>query len=183
MYRALPFGFVLLAGCAAVPLASAPVTGARGGEHVGLGLTLAGGSLEYDCAAGTLTGPLITRGDGTFTAKGMHTPGHGGPDIEGQVPPSYPVRYNGSVRGNIMILEGRADNGVVLGPFTLRRGAQPMIFRCLGSGTSRETELLRSRSHTYQTWMSGLGPRDCGRTVFPATKTTLICQLSAGGRV
>jgi hypothetical protein len=30
-----------------------------------------------------------------------------------------------------MRLHGRVDNGVVLGPYDLRRGAEPTIVRCL----------------------------------------------------
>ena len=121
----------LLAACAAMPFASPPVTGEWGGAHVGLVLTQSGGTLDYDCAAGTISGPLQFRSDGTFSAEGVHTPGWGGPEIEGQTPPSYRARYSGKVRGNLMTLRGRLENGVSLGPFTLRRGAEPIIFRCL----------------------------------------------------
>jgi hypothetical protein len=120
-----------LAACASVPLAGGPVTGEGGGTHVGLRLSEAGGMLEYDCAAGTVAGPLVPRADGNFEALGTHTPAAGGPEIAGQVRPSYSVRYSGTVRGDRMTLEGRVANGVLLGPFTLRRGAEPVIFRCL----------------------------------------------------
>ena len=96
-----------------------------------MSLTSSGGTTEYDCAAGTISEPVSVHSDGTFTAEGTHTPGRGGPEIEGQVMPTYRVRYNGSVRGDTMVLQGRVENGVLLGPFTLRRGAQPIIFRCL----------------------------------------------------
>lgn len=94
-------------------------------------LTSTGGTIEYDCAAGTMTVPVTVRPDGSFSAEGTHTPGWGGPEIEGQVMPTYRVRFNGSVRGDTMVLQGRVENGVLLGPFTLRRGAEPIIFRCL----------------------------------------------------
>lgn len=96
-----------------------------------MSLTSSGGTIEYDCAAGTISEPVTVHSDGTFTAEGTHTPGWGGPEIEGQVMPTYRVRYNGSVRGDTMVLLGRVENGVLLGPFTLRRGAEPIIFRCL----------------------------------------------------
>lgn len=121
----------LLAACAARPFERAPVTGEWGGTHVGLSLTLAGGTLDYDCAAGTMIGPLMLHSDGTFIAEGTHTSGKGGPEIEGEKMPSYRVRYSGAVRGNRMSLQGRLESGVLLGPFTLRRGAEPIIFRCL----------------------------------------------------
>lgn len=126
----LCFGY--LCACAAVPPAPVPLlSGDWGGGHVGLSLTIGGGSLEYDCAAGTMAAPVAVNADGTFTAEGTHTPGWGGPEIVGQMMPTYRVRYSGSIRGDIMRLQGRVENGVLLGPFTLRRGAEPIIFRCL----------------------------------------------------
>ena len=107
-----------------------PAPGEGGGRHVGLSLAESGGILEYDCAAGTMSAPVAGPG-GTFTAEGTHTPGWGGPEIVGQVRPTYRVRYSGEVRGDTISLQGRVENGVVLGPFTLRRGAEPIIFRCL----------------------------------------------------
>jgi len=131
MNRGVLFALPLLAACAAVPAVGRAVTGVWGGEHVGLNLTSTGGMLKYDCAAGTMSGPLMINRAGTFIARGTHTPGRGGPVIQGQRLPSYRVRYNGRVRDNTMSLQGRVENGVLLGPFTLRRGAQPMITRCL----------------------------------------------------
>ena len=122
--------FLLLAACASVPAADGPVTGSWGGTHVGLTLDETGGRLEYDCAAGTI-GPLRAGPGGEFTAVGTHTPGTGGPEIEGQPRPAYRARYSGTVRGDRMRLQGAIENGVLLGPFELRRGAEPVIFRCL----------------------------------------------------
>lgn len=119
-----------LASCASVPAPSIPVTGDWGGTHVRLTLGPSGGALEYDCAAGTI-GPVVPDAAGRFTAQGTHTPGTGGPEIAGQPRPVVPARYAGRVRGDRMTLSGRIDSGVALGPFTLRRGAEPIIFRCL----------------------------------------------------
>lgn len=128
----------LLAACATLPTASPPVTGEWGGTHVGLSLTPSGGTLQYDCAAGTMIGPLMLHRDGSFLAEGTHTPGWGGPEIAGQAMPyqgraipTYHVHYSGNVRGNRMNLQGRLENGVLLGPFTLRRGAEPILFLCM----------------------------------------------------
>ena len=132
MKRSLALCLGLLCACAALPSVPAPLFPSQwGGHHVGLSLTPTGGALEYDCAAGTIRSPVMLQPDGTFIAEGTHTPGWGGPEIEGQVRPTYPVRYTGKIRGDVMSLEGRVENGVLLGPFTLRRGAEPIIFRCL----------------------------------------------------
>jgi hypothetical protein len=119
-----------LAGCASAPSPGTPVTGQWGGTHVGLTLDGSGGRLEYDCAAGTI-GPVVPAPDGQFAAIGTHTPAAGGPEIEGQPRPTFATRYAGTVRGDRMTLQGRLPNGVLLGPFTLRRGSEPTIFRCL----------------------------------------------------
>jgi hypothetical protein len=120
----------MLGGCAAVPPSPAPLTGDWGGEHVELHLGGAGGTLDYDCAHGTI-GPVVPNAAGRFTAAGSHTPEHGGPVREGEVLPSHAAQYSGTVHGDRMTLEGRTDDGVRLGPFALRRGAQPMLMRCL----------------------------------------------------
>jgi hypothetical protein len=120
----------LVAGCASVPAEPVPLAGDWGGVHVGLKLAPGGGTLDYDCAHGTIA-PIVLGPGGSFLADGTHTPEHGGPVREGEVLPTYPTRYSGTVRGDRMTLEGRVSTGVLLGPFELRRGAEPQIFRCL----------------------------------------------------
>jgi hypothetical protein len=128
---AIALALAALAACASVPPAGVPLTGEWGGTHVGLRLSESGGLLDYDCAAGTIDGPLLPRADGTFEAQGRHTPGTGGPERVGEVRASYPTHYRGAVRGTRMTLQGEMENGVVLGPFNLERGAEPIILRCL----------------------------------------------------
>lgn len=120
----------LLAACAALPPPGSPVTGEWGGMHVGLTLGASGGRIEYDCAGGTI-GPVVPEGDGRFVADGTHTPEHGGPVREGEVLPTYKARFKGRIQGERMILAGRTETGVALGPFELRRGAAPTLLRCL----------------------------------------------------
>ena len=119
-----------LAGCATAQPAGAPVTGEWGGTHIGLVLDPSGGRIDYDCASGTIA-PIVPGAGGAFVASGTHTPGQGGPVREGEVLPSYKAQFSGTVRGDRMELRGRVENGVELGPFALRRGAEAGIFRCL----------------------------------------------------
>lgn len=122
---------LLVVSCATVAPAG-PITGSWGGQHVGLVLTATGGTLEYDCAAGRIDGPIVTGPDGSFIARGTHTPGIGGPEREGEVRPSYPAHYSGSVRGDRMNL--RVDvpaRGFTIGPYELRHRAEPILMRCL----------------------------------------------------
>ena len=121
---------IAASACASLPPGGVPVTGEWGGNHIGLTLEDSGGRIEYDCAAGTI-GPIVPDAAGRFAVRGTHTPGSGGPDIAGHVPPTFAARFTGSVRGDRMTFEGHVQNGVRLGPFELRRGAEPGIFRCL----------------------------------------------------
>lgn len=122
---------LLLGACAAVPPAAVPLAGQWGGLHVALVLTPSGGALDYDCAAGTIDQPLVPGTDGRFAALGRHTPGMGGPERIGEVRPSRPARYSGSVRGDEVTLTVRLDDGTMIGPYALRRGAEPRLMRCL----------------------------------------------------
>lgn len=121
----------LLGGCM-TPVAEGPVTGTWGGERVGLSLDRSGGRLEYDCATGTIAGPLIASRDGSFVAIGTHTPGQGGPDRIGTIPPSYPARYTGTVARDTMTLRVVVPaRDLTLGPFRLGRDASPQLLKCL----------------------------------------------------
>ena len=122
---------LLALGCASVGPANAPLTGAWGGPHIGLTIGAARTEIQYDCADGAIEGPILPDTDGRFSVEGIHRPGHGGPAIQDEVLPTYLVRFVGTVRGAKMTLTGRVENGVLLGPFTLVRGAEPGIFRCL----------------------------------------------------
>lgn len=120
-----------LAGCVGAP-PPGPLGDSWGGRGIALALDAGGGRLEYDCAAGTIDGPLVPDAAGRFTAAGTHTPGHGGPERIDQPPASFPARYAGTVRGAEMRLEVDVPaRALHLGPFTLRRGEEPVLLRCL----------------------------------------------------
>ena len=118
--------------CASTPpsASSRALAGSFGGNHVALELTGRGGSLSYDCAAGTI-GPIIPGRDGRFAATGLHLPGHGGPDRIDEIPMRKAARYSGTVSGDLITLTGVLDDGTRLGPFAVVRGAQANIVRCL----------------------------------------------------
>ena len=121
-----------LSGCTSLRVAPPPLTGSWGGMHVGLSLDAAGGRLDYDCAAGAITGPVLVDPAGRFRATGTHTPGTGGPVRQGEVPPAFPATYRGQVRGDAMTLTiSVASRGLAIGPYQLRRGAEPRLLRCL----------------------------------------------------
>jgi hypothetical protein len=124
---------LLLCGCTAaggLPSGNAELDGAWGGLHAGLTLTAEGGTTSYDCAHGTLGAPVRPDREGRFEVAGLHVREHGGPVRMGEVPDSEPARYLGRVTGDQMVLRVVVGSDT-LGPFTLKRGAAPQLFRCL----------------------------------------------------
>ena len=119
-----------LAGCATPSGIAGPVAGQYGGAHIGLNIGPSGGTIEYDCATGTIAA-ILPDAAGRFVSEGTRRPEHGGPSRVGEVLPTLRVRFDGAVRGDQLSLRGRIENGVLLGPFDLRRGAPPQILRCL----------------------------------------------------
>lgn len=117
--------------CTAVGLSSgADIAGRWGGAHVALTLDDSGGSIEYDCAHGGLSAPVRPDRSGRFESDGVHVREHGGPVREGEVPDSIPARYAGRISGDRMTLRVLVGRDT-LGPFELRRGAEPRLFKCL----------------------------------------------------
>jgi hypothetical protein len=129
-----PFAVILLvlaAACDDSPT-SADLLGQWGGEHIGMTITAAGATLEYDCASGTMDEGLIPDAHGRFEVRGTFTPGKGGPEIEGEEPVVYPALHQGTTDGEAMTLHvTRLDTGEGVGTFSLARGATPRVFRCL----------------------------------------------------
>jgi hypothetical protein len=106
-------------------------SGSWGGTGVALEVTESGGKLDYDCAHGTISAPLVLDGDGRFDVKGLHYREHGGPVREGENG-GQPVRYIGQVTGDAMTLTIRpADGGEAIGTHELTRGRAGRIRKCL----------------------------------------------------
>jgi hypothetical protein len=130
----LPTLPLLLAACtgAGVQPNASPhlVTGEWGGTHVALRLRPDGGTIEYDCAHGTLGGPLLTDANGAFRVAGTHVREHGGPARMGEVLPHETAVYQGWIRGGQMTLEVRTA-ATALGSYTLHKDAPAQLFKCL----------------------------------------------------
>jgi hypothetical protein len=123
----------VLGGCGTLLVTpGVPLTGAWGGQHLQATLTDSGGTLQYDCASGTISDPLVPDERGQVLAPGIHSPGHGGPIMLGEVPPQLPARYNGTVNGDRLTLTVTlTETGEKVGTFELVRGQPGLIFRCL----------------------------------------------------
>lgn len=120
-------------GCAAAaPAKEKVLTGSWGGPHIGLEATGEGARIEYDCAQGTIDGPIAPGRDGRFEATGTHTAEHGGPVREDESGEGQPARYRGRLKGKTLTLTVTlAGSGEEVGTFTLTRGATPRIVKCL----------------------------------------------------
>lgn len=120
----------MLSACSDTPSAVDPL-GPWGGEGIRLEIVATGGTMEFDCATGTIDAPLLLDEDGTFSLPGTFTLGHGGPDIEGQEPVPVPATFGGSVLGDRMTLEGRfGPQDTRIGPYTLGKGQDPLLRKC-----------------------------------------------------
>ena len=120
----------LLGACDGTPTAVDPV-GSWGGEGIRLDVAAAGGTLEFDCAVGTIDAPLVLDENGAFVLPGTFTLGHGGPDIEGQEPVPVEATFTGTVAGDRMTLEGRfGAEDTRIGPYSLRKDRDPLLREC-----------------------------------------------------
>jgi hypothetical protein len=121
----------LVAACGR-DLAAPDLVGEWGGEHILLTLVDSGASLEYDCARGTMVWPVDPDADGGFETTGIHVLEHGGPVIESEEPDEHPASYLGWTDGSNMTLHIRLlDSGDSVGTFSLIRGRQAQLFKCL----------------------------------------------------
>jgi hypothetical protein len=118
-------------GCG-IDVTAPEMVGEWGGEHILLAVSLTGGTVEYDCAHGTIGEAIAPDNDGNFTATGVHFREHGGPIREDEVPDEHPAVYSGWTNGRRMTLTVTlTDTGQVLGPYQLSLGDQAQLFKCL----------------------------------------------------
>jgi hypothetical protein len=107
-------------------------SGDWGGEHISMVVTDTGALVEYDCAAGKITGPLALDANGDFSWTGVHSPGHGGPSRVDEPPDNRPARYTGSATSSsLRITLSVLDGSIPPQTFVLARGAQARVFKCL----------------------------------------------------
>ena len=124
-------GLAALAACGDSPTA-ASLIGDWGGEHIALTITPAGGSLEFDCAHGTIEEPILPAANGTFDAAGVYVREHGGPIREGEPPDSHPAHYVGRIDGSRMTLTVTLTDGDEwIAHYTLVQDAPPRVYKCL----------------------------------------------------
>lgn len=106
-------------------------TGTWGGQHIRVVVESGSAAIEYDCANGTIAGPLTFNANGNFNWKGSHTRERGGPTRIGGQSQGEPAIYSGSVKGDTMTLTVTlANTKETIGTFTLTRGNPGKVFKC-----------------------------------------------------
>jgi hypothetical protein len=103
------------------------------GNWGGMGalLTVDGASvaIQFDCAEGTLSGPLTMNEKGRFAVEGTFVRGRGGPVPEDPPPPER-ATYSGQVSGDTLTMTVRVGDEE-FGTFTVTRGKTARLHRCL----------------------------------------------------
>ena len=122
---------LLVAGCGD-QITEVDLFGDWGGEHVSLHVDASGGQIEYDCAHGTMSGPIRPNANGNFEVTGRHIFEHGGPVIAGEPPDEHPAIYRGTAtHRTITYTVTVVDTGLEIGPFVLVLGERARLFKCL----------------------------------------------------
>ena len=107
-------------------------TGNWGGPHIRMDVGPGSATVDYDCANGTIDGPLTIDRKGNFTWHGYHHREHGGPVRADENSNGSPAIYSGSVKGDTMTLTVKlANTDKVVDTFTLKRGSAGRVFKCM----------------------------------------------------
>jgi hypothetical protein len=104
--------------------------GTWGGDHVRLTVTAEGGQLEFDCAHGAMTAPLMVEADDHFSVPGYFVREHGGPVRDGEAEERRPTVYAGEVDAPTLTFTFGVD-GETAGPFTVAFGRPARLTKCL----------------------------------------------------
>jgi len=106
--------------------------GSWGGQHIQLTVANGSATIEYDCANGSIEGPLKIDSRGRFELRGRHTREHGGPVRSDEQSQGESVKYTGWTDGKKMTLTVTLENSkTVIGTYQLTRGAAGKVFKCL----------------------------------------------------
>ena len=130
MKALLAVPLLLLAGCASMGQGPTTLSGQWGGPGINLVLEGGLGTVEYDCASGTID-QAIPAGEGQFSVTGTHRAGQPGPVRVGQIFTAQRATYSGTAAGTDMTLSVKLEDGTELGPFALKQSVPGQINRCL----------------------------------------------------
>ena len=107
--------------------------GPWGGQHIHLDIEAKTATIEFDCAHGTIKGPLVTDAKGNFSLKGTYAPERRGPvRSDDAAAAEQAAVYSGSVQGQTMTLSMRLEGqDSPLETFTLTQGKTGKIRKCM----------------------------------------------------
>ncbi len=105
-------------------------TGSWGGLHIRIEVGPSSATIDYDCANGTINGPLTVDRKGHFTWRGSHNREHGGPIRIDEQSNSRPAIYSGSIKGDTMTLTVKLAGTDEAQSYTLSRGSAGRVFKC-----------------------------------------------------
>ena len=103
--------------------------GTWGGQHIQIMVGAKSATIEYDCATGTIQGPLVVDSEGNFKLRGTHRMQRGGPVRADDTQRDQPVTYTGSIKANTMTLNLKIGDSDVE-TFTLEKGKEGELVRC-----------------------------------------------------
>jgi hypothetical protein len=105
--------------------------GSWGGQHIQMSVTNGSANIEYDCANGTITGPLKIDSRGRFELRGIHSVERGGPARIDENSRGEAATYTGWTDGKKMKLTVTLVNSKTeIGTFELTRGNMGRVFKC-----------------------------------------------------
>jgi hypothetical protein len=106
-------------------------TGSWGAPHIRIDIEKNSATIDYDCANGTIDGPLTFDSKGRFTWHGTHRREGPGPIRVGREIKGLAALYTGSIKGDTMTLTVKlTDTNEVVDTFTLKRGSFGRVFKC-----------------------------------------------------
>lgn len=102
--------------------------GRWGGEGASVNVIGAVAEFEFDCAHGRVD-PFTVDAGGGFSFGGTYVREGGAEPIGGRIP--ITARYSGTVKGDLMTLQVLPDDSDAVSVKKLRRGADPLLRKCL----------------------------------------------------
>ena len=123
--------WIFYSGCSS-SISQIDLKGKWGGEHIGIVVSDSSATLEYDCAHGTIDEPIVPDDDGKFEVSGVHVFEHGGAIRIDEIPDEHLALYKGRIIGNEMtLILIITDTNTEIDTFSLTRGVDPLIYKCL----------------------------------------------------
>jgi uncharacterized protein YceK len=105
--------WIFYSACASI-VSQIDLTGKWGGKHIAILVSDSSTTLEYACAHGTIDEAIIMD------------------DENDEAPDEHPALYKGHIVGNEMtLILVLTDTDTEIGTFSLTRGVDPLIHKCL----------------------------------------------------